>query len=109
MKLKNWRKSNKTSEKTVEKYLTECFEKEGGKSYKWKSENNRGVPDRVCITPIGNVIFVECKSSGCMPSEIQVITFTTLMQFTNVVFKLVDTKGQVDALIEDLKLNGLWR
>ena len=51
-------------EKDVEKRFREKVKKLGGKSYKWQSENNRSVPDRIVTWPGGIVHFVELKREG---------------------------------------------
>lgn len=51
-------------EKIVEKYLTKKVEESGGMCLKWVSPGTSGVPDRICILPGGEVIFVELKAPG---------------------------------------------
>ena len=58
-------------ESQIEKSLTEKVKKAGGLSYKFCSPNNPGVPDRIVITPAGQVIFVELKTEIGRMAKIQ--------------------------------------
>lgn len=51
-------------ERDVEKRLNKGVADRGGKSFKWVSPGNAGVPDRIVIVPPGRVIFVELKEAG---------------------------------------------
>jgi len=59
------------SEKDLEPKLRKEIEARGGKAYKWVSPGNRGVPDRIVFMPNGKVYLVELKSTGEVPSKIQ--------------------------------------
>jgi len=48
-------------ESEVENYLVWIVETEGGKAYKFKSPNQRGVADRVVCMPNGETWFIELK------------------------------------------------
>lgn len=48
-------------ESEVEAKLRKEVEKIGGKAYKFISDGNRGVPDRLVCLPGGRVVFVETK------------------------------------------------
>ena len=50
-------------EKSVEKSLRLKLKKMGCLFYKFVSPGTAGVPDRICITPSGQVIFVELKTT----------------------------------------------
>jgi hypothetical protein len=52
----------KMLEKEVERRMCEMVRKRGGLTYKFTSQNNPGVPDRIIITPGGGVWFVELKA-----------------------------------------------
>ncbi len=45
----------------IEDWLTDQIKKLGGKSYKFISPDNPGVPDRIYLFPGGKVYFVELK------------------------------------------------
>lgn len=48
-------------ESEVENYLVWLVETSGGKTYKFKSPNQRGVADRVVCMPNGETWFIELK------------------------------------------------
>lgn len=48
-------------ESKIEVWLNEQIKKLGGKSYKFVSPGNPGVPDRIYLMPDGKVYFVELK------------------------------------------------
>lgn len=50
-------------EASIEQSLRIRLQKLGCMFYKFVSPGNSGVPDRICITPDGRVIFVELKTS----------------------------------------------
>ena len=58
-------------EKTVERELVKRVKEEGGIAYKFTSPNRRSVPDRLCLLPGGNILFVECKAPGKKPTKLQ--------------------------------------
>jgi hypothetical protein len=58
-------------ESTVERYLVQRVEALGGTAEKFKSPNNRNVPDRICSWPFGYVDFVELKATGVKPNAAQ--------------------------------------
>ena len=51
-------------EASIEKSLRLRLKKMGCLFYKFVSPGNAGVPDRICVTPSGQVIFVELKKKG---------------------------------------------
>ncbi|MDK4486751.1 VRR-NUC domain-containing protein [Fusobacterium necrophorum] len=54
----------KKTEKEIEQKLKRRIESLGGLCLKWTSPGIRGVPDRICIMPGGDVLFVELKAEG---------------------------------------------
>lgn len=58
-------------EKDVERILTAEVRKAGGRSYKWVSPGNDGVPDRIVMFPGGDIEFVELKTESGRLSELQ--------------------------------------
>lgn len=59
-------------EKQIEKKLIEAVRKVGGRCYKFNSQSNNGMPDRICIFPNGKILFVELKRpKGGLLSPIQ--------------------------------------
>ena len=61
----------KVTEKNIENQFRLAVKELGGKSYKWTSPNNRGVPDRICFLPGGLVIVAELKRPGKVPTRLQ--------------------------------------
>ncbi len=55
----------------VEKRLVAGVKKLGGRSYKWQSQNHRGVADRVAVLPGGVVWFIELKRESGRLSPLQ--------------------------------------
>lgn len=58
-------------ESTIEKWLGEQLKKRNCLWLKWVSPGNAGVPDRILITPGGQVLFVELKALGGRLSQRQ--------------------------------------
>ena len=50
-------------EASIEQSLRLRLKKMGCLFYKFVSPGNAGVPDRICVTPSGQVIFVELKTT----------------------------------------------
>ena len=58
-------------EKEIENYFVWTVERSGGKTYKFRSVNQRGVSDRIAYMPDGSTWFVELKIKGGRLSELQ--------------------------------------
>lgn len=58
-------------EKNLEKKLFEKIKNLKGLIYKFNSQSNNGVPDRLIILPNGKVYFVELKRPSGILSELQ--------------------------------------
>ena len=58
-------------EKTIEAALGRKVKALGGTYEKFTSTGRRSVPDRLVTLPNGNIIFVECKAPGKVPTESQ--------------------------------------
>lgn len=75
-------------EKDIEKILVTEVRKLGGRTYKWVSPGNDGVPDRIVIFPNQRPVFVELKSdTGRLSAlqEVQIRRLQELGQYTEVV------------------------
>lgn len=59
-------------ESKIESWLDGQIKKIGGKSYKFVSPGNPGVPDRIFILPGGKVFFVELKRKIGRLSNVQI-------------------------------------
>jgi hypothetical protein len=57
-------------ESTIEKRVSDYAATLGWKSYKWSSQNRRGVPDRIFLRK-GHILFVEFKAQGLKPTKLQ--------------------------------------
>lgn len=57
-------------ESRIEKSVTDHAKKNDWLSYKFKSANNRGVPDRIFLKQ-GVIHFVEFKATGEKPTKLQ--------------------------------------
>ena len=51
-------------EKEIERDLVDMVQARGGLCLKWVCPGWAGVPDRICLLPVGLVIFVELKKPG---------------------------------------------
>lgn len=60
------------SEKLVERKLVELVKACGGMCIKLLCDQLIGLPDRLCLFPNGEVVFVELKTTGRKPARIQV-------------------------------------
>ena len=87
-------------EKELEKYLKDRIEIDlKGLCRKYKS-SVRGVPDRMCIVPGGQVFFVELKTQKGRLSELQKHEITKIVNL-NVDVYIVRSKGDVDSIVKD--------
>ena len=92
-------------EKVVERKYKEGVKLLGGVSYKFASENQRGVFDQITILPDGTTIFVEVKAEKGEPSFNQ-IQFANVCHRMNQEFCFIYGLHGKDLLLEDLK-NGV--
>lgn len=60
-------------ESEIENYFVWAVERAGGKTYKFRSVNQRGVSDRIACMPDGATWFVEMKAPKGRLSELQKI------------------------------------
>lgn len=91
----------KDSEKIIEKTIRLKVEKLGGKSYKFISTNNSGVPDRLIILPGGKIAFVEVKSTGEKPRKLQEVIIGRLRALGCKVY-VIDRLEQIDGMLEEI-------
>lgn len=61
----------KAREKSIEPSLKAAVEKAGGWCLKLPALYISGLPDRLCLLPLGRAVFVETKSQGKKPSKLQ--------------------------------------
>lgn len=87
-------------ESTIEAYLRDRVKEVGGKAYKFVSPGNDGVPDRLVCLPRARGVFVETKAPGKTPTPLQRSRHRELRKMGFVVFGKVDSKEDVDVVIE---------
>lgn len=58
-------------EKEIEKYFKDQIKKQGGRTYKFVSPGNSGVPDRIVFLPGGRLFFIEIKRENEKPRALQ--------------------------------------
>ncbi len=89
-------------ESDVEGLLRRKVEQIGGKAYKFISDGNRGVPDRIICLPGGRAVFVETKRpKGGVLSRIQKYRIAELRRLGFEV-KVINTKEQVEDFIREV-------
>lgn len=82
-------------EREIEKKLVDGVRKLGGRSYKFVSPGNDGVPDRIVVLPGISPVFVELKTeTGRLSSlqNVQIKKLKDLGQDVRVLYGLEDVK-----------------
>ena len=93
---------NDPLEKVIETKVCTYAKKRGFLAYKFVSPNNRGVPDRIFISPEGSVFFIEFKRKGRKPTKLQHEIITRLQKhnaFVDVVDNIEDGKEFIDKVL----------
>jgi hypothetical protein len=85
------------NEKDLEKKLNAKIKSLGGIPIKLLSYLFAGLPDRMCLLPGGRIIFVELKTTGKLPTRIQIIVHRKLRDLGFVVL-VIDTLKQINDL-----------
>lgn len=67
-------------EKQIEEYLTREIRKMGGRTYKFVSPGNAGVPDRIVFLPQGRSYFIELKTDTNQATAQQKIQIKRLVK-----------------------------
>lgn len=93
-------------EKDIEHYFKHQLERYGAKVWKFVSPGKRGVPDRLILLPGGRVRFVELKAPGKKARPLQKAVFNKMADLGHTVY-VIDSKVDVDALIDQWRLQGL--
>lgn len=68
-------------EKILERKITSKAKQLGFLTYKFSSPANRGVPDKIFITPTGKIFFIEFKSTKGKLTELQKHEITNLWNY----------------------------
>ncbi len=89
------------TEAQIEGYLVNKVRALGGECYTWVSPSNRGVPDRIVLMPGGQAWFVELKTAGKKPSDLQEHTLQRLRELGFPALVL-DSKAHVDGFVASL-------
>ena len=97
------KKDDTPLEKVIEEYLRKEVAKIGGKAYKFKSEQNNSVHDRMCVLPEGVVYFVEVKRPGKAPTKLQTKTIKEFRDKGHY-STWVSTKVEVNWLVQRMKV-----
>ena len=84
------------SEKDIERFLCRAVKEKGGLAIKLLTSQMIGLPDRLCLFPIGRVVFVEVKTTGQKPRKIQAYVHKQLMRLGFRVKVIDSTKGVID-------------
>lgn len=89
-------------ESKIEAWLNDQIKKLGGKSYKFVSPGNPGVPDRIYLFPQGRVYFVELKRVIGKLSNVQVWQREQFLSM-GVDFRIIYGMEQAKDFIKELK------
>ena len=89
-------------ESSIEKRLKKEVEKIGGKSLKFVSPGVSGVPDRIVLLPLGNIVFIELKAPG---KKLEVIQDFRAKQFRKLGFRveMIDSIEKIMELIKEVR------
>lgn len=90
-------------ESTIEASVCAYAKKQGCLVYKFTSPSQRGVPDRIIVTPNGVVGFLELKAPGQKPTTLQIYELERLRAKharVHWVDNVEDGKAFVDLLLE---------
>lgn len=83
-------------ESELESILVTEIRKMGGRTYKWVSPGNSGVPDRIVLLPAGKIIFVELKTGTGKLSAQQKIQINRIQSLGQDVRVVKGIRGLVD-------------
>ena len=92
-----------TSEKSIERYLVERVRQMGGECLKYYNPNMAGYPDRLCLLPVGVVVWVELKSKGERLRPLQQQRFNQLARMGQAAH-VCDSREAIDRMLEPYKL-----
>lgn len=87
-------------EKSIEKRLVTEVERVGGWCLKLPAIHNAGLPDRLCLFPGGEVVFVELKAFGKKPRKIQTLMHQKLKAMGFRV-EVIDTPEQIKKITKE--------
>lgn len=90
------------SEKLVERTLVELIKQEKGLCIKLSSQHFIGLPDRLCLLPNRQIVFVELKTTKQKPRKIQVYVHKKIRELGFRV-EVIDTVQGVKDLVNEIK------
>lgn len=94
-------------ENRVETKLRQEVERIGGKAFKFESQGNMGVPDRIVCIPPGRVVFVETKRpKGGKLSKIQKYRIAEIRKMGMEV-RVIFTFDQIKDFMEEVTKRGI--
>ena len=96
----NFSNFSNTSEKAIEGYLVKRIAAAGGLCLKLNTTTATGYPDRICLLRGGRMFFVELKSKGEKPREIQTVRIGALRRMGYKVF-VCDSKEKIDEVLSE--------
>lgn len=85
-------------ESRLEEKLSRAVKRAGGKTYKFVSPGNAGVPDRIVVLPQGRIAFVELKQRGEKPRPLQMRQIAELNRLGCMAL-YIDRAEQIDGLM----------
>lgn len=87
-------------EKDIEQKLITYAKNKNFLAYKFTSPSNRSVPDRLLISPFGDIFFIEFKRKGKFPTKLQESTFK-LLNGRGITVKIIDDYNTGKLLIDE--------
>ena len=91
------------NEKEIESYFKWAVMSIGGKTYKFRSINQRGVSDQIACLPNGDTWFVELKTKGGKVSALQKFFQEEVMGLSQK-YACLWTKEQIDEWVKVTRL-----
>jgi len=88
------------SEKLLERKLAKKVSQVGGWCLKLPAIHHAGIPDRLCLFPGGEVVFVEVKTTGEKPRKIQLAIHQKLRKLGFTVL-VIDKTEEIEAFINE--------
>jgi len=92
-------------EKQLEAKIVKIAKELGYLTYKFTSPSNRGVPDRIFISPYGHVFFMEFKSENGKLTSLQKKVYKDLMSRGKCIFVISKIESGTEILTINSKLN----
>src|SRR5574344_1940558 len=105
-KIDNIVRHAEVSEKAIERYLAACVKELGGICLKYSNPGMVGYPDRICLLPGGETIWVELKSKGGGLKAVQKIRITQLRKIGHTVH-VCSSKEAICEVLESYKKSAL--